>query len=127
MAPNRVLVTPKAPSPRRFSDGPAPAPPAAPGRRDRRGSHVPGLADQAFVITLPAPRDAPPCKSSDSSATGHKATPGLQFVLHRRGKGTGVSVTEGTAPQLDPGWVDEVLVAGSGAEPCLVLGAPVGR
>jgi acyl-coenzyme A synthetase/AMP-(fatty) acid ligase len=36
-------------------------------------------------------------------------------------------VTDGTAPPLDPGWVDEVLLAGSATELCLALGAPVSR
>lgn len=34
---------------------------------------------------------------------------------------------EGAESPLDPGWVDEVLLAGRAADPCLSLGAPVSR
>jgi 3-hydroxy-4-methylanthranilate adenylyltransferase len=36
-------------------------------------------------------------------------------------------VTEGGTQALDPGWVDEVLLAGPAADPCVALGAPVSR
>ena len=34
---------------------------------------------------------------------------------------------EGAQPPLDPGWVDDVLLAGRPGDTCLVLGAPVNR
>jgi len=36
-------------------------------------------------------------------------------------------VIDGAHPPLDPGWVDDVLLAGRPADPCLDLGAPVTR
>jgi acyl-coenzyme A synthetase/AMP-(fatty) acid ligase len=46
--------------------------------------------------------------------------------MRRRVKGEGF-VIEGAEPPLDPGWVDDVLLDGHPADPCLVLGAPVDR
>src|SRR5262245_30492287 len=47
--------------------------------------------------------------------------------LTRASKLGGIPVIEAAAPDLDPGWVDDVLLAGPPDHECLVLDAPITR
>src|SRR5690348_12553369 len=73
----------------------------------------------------------PPCELPKYATSLRELVNTLGIDLAMRGgrvtEGAGPQVAGGAYPQLEPDWVDEVLLAGAPDEVCLYLAEPVSR